>query len=86
MSGRDEGAGRAITEEWLHKHAAVPVTYLYMRPAGDTRPDEIVKRELYFQHVDMAYNVEFVLDDRNKVVDMWRELGLPCLQVAEGAF
>lgn len=86
MSGRDEGAGRAITEEWLRKHAAVPVTHLYMRPAGDTRPDEVVKRELYFQHVDMAYNVEFVLDDRNKVVDMWRELGLPCLQVAEGAF
>lgn len=27
-----------------------------------------------------------VLDDRNKVVKMWRELGLTCLQMAEGDF
>ena len=27
-----------------------------------------------------------IFDDRNKVVKMWRELGLPVFQVAEGDF
>ena len=31
-------------------------------------------------------NVLFILDDRNGVVEMWRSLGLKCLQVAEGNF
>jgi len=32
------------------------------------------------------YHVEFVLDDRNQVVNFWRYLGLTCFQVAEGDF
>ena len=32
------------------------------------------------------YNVHFVLDDRQQVVDMWRSLGLTVFQVAEGDF
>ena len=33
------------------------------------------------------YDVAGVLDDRDQVVKMWRnELGLTCLQVAEGNF
>jgi len=28
----------------------------------------------------------FVLDDRDQVVNMWREQGFKCLQVAEGNF
>ena len=35
---------------------------------------------------DGNYNVKFVLDDRNRVVEMWRSLGLTCLQVADGDF
>jgi len=27
-----------------------------------------------------------VIDDRKQVVDMWRELGLVCLQVDKGEF
>jgi len=27
-----------------------------------------------------------VFDDRDKVVNMWRENGIPCLQVAPGNF
>jgi len=57
-----------------------------MRSQGDTRPDEIVKREIYEEHIKPLYNVDFVLDDRNKVVKMWRSLGLKVLQVAEGNF
>ncbi|WP_457852111.1 phosphatase domain-containing protein [Mycolicibacterium conceptionense] len=32
------------------------------------------------------YTVAGIFDDRNRVVDMWRRLGLACFQVAEGDF
>jgi hypothetical protein len=57
-----------------------------MRSAGDMRKDSIVKEEIYRQEILGRYNVWFVLDDRNQVVDMWRLLGLRCLQVAPGNF
>ncbi|MBJ8343960.1 polynucleotide kinase [Antrihabitans sp. YC2-6] len=85
MSGRDDVC-RPETEAWLTKNG-VEYEFLLMRPAGDTRKDSVIKRELYEQHVKGKYNVRLVLDDRNQVVDMWRnELGLRCLQVAEGDF
>ena len=60
---------------------------LLMRKDGDNRPDQIVKRELYERHVQGLYEIEGVLDDRDRVVAMWRnDLGLTCLQVAPGAF
>jgi predicted kinase len=60
---------------------------LLMRPEEDNRKDAIVKRELFDTYVRSAYNVRFVLDDRDQVVNMWRdELGLTCMQVAPGAF
>lgn len=59
---------------------------LHMRPAGDRRRDSIVKAELFDRHVRDQYRVLVVLDDRKQVVEMWRSLGLTCLQVAEGDF
>jgi hypothetical protein len=53
---------------------------------NDNRPDEVIKLELYKLHVEPDYKILFVLDDRNKVVDMWRDNGLKCLQVANGDF
>lgn len=86
VSGRD-GCCRDKTEAWLEKHSPVPPSGIYMREPGDMRDDRVVKRELYERYIKGQYNVLFVLDDRNKVVDMWRnELGLPCFQVAEGDF
>lgn len=85
MSGR-QSEHRAVTEKWLADHG-IRYEALFMRPAGDSRKDSIVKRELFDTHIRGKYNVDFVLDDRNQVVDMWRnELGLTCLQVAEGDF
>lgn len=84
-SGRD-GSCREATLAWLAAHVGVDGP-LYMRAAGDNRKDSVVKRELYDQHIRGRYNVAFVLDDRNQVVDLWRhELGLVCFQVAEGDF
>lgn len=84
MSGRDESC-RAETAKWLDHHA-IPWNYLYMRKENDMRADNIVKAELFDEYVRNKYDVKFVLDDRDQVVRMWRQMGLTCLQVAEGAF
>ena len=84
ISGRDE-ACREETKKWLEKHD-IPHARLVMRPEGDIRKDSIVKRELFEKCIRPYYDIEFVLDDRNQVVDMWRSLGIKCLQVQEGDF
>jgi len=84
LSGRDGGC-RDVTLEWIMTND-IPYDELCMRTHKDNRPDDIVKEELYNQYVRDKYNVLFVLDDRNRVVDMWRKIGLRCFQVAEGNF
>jgi len=86
LSGRDSN-GRTDTFRWLKNHnLADDYTTLWMRPAGDKRKDSIVKQELYEMYVKDNYYVRFVLDDRQQVVDMWRDIGLTCFQVAPGDF
>ena len=65
-----------------------PIDYeLHMRPSGDQRKDSIVKRELFDAHVAGKYFVTCVYDDRDQVVEMWRnELMLTTMQVAYGNF
>ena len=48
-------------------------------------PDEILKKEMLDTFVDKEY-VLMTVDDRQKVVDMWRAEGLTCFQVAPGNF
>lgn len=84
VSGRDEVC-KDVTLLWLSKNN-IDFDCLFMRPKGDNRPDTVIKREIFDNHIRDKYNVLCVLDDRNKVVKMWRELGLTCLQVAEGDF
>lgn len=84
FSGRKEKF-RDVTEKWLDTNE-VFYDALYMRATEDNRPDYVIKEELYREHIEDKYNVLFVLDDRNQVVDLWRRLGLTCLQVADGSF
>jgi predicted kinase len=85
MSGREDDS-RSQTMNWL-SYNKIPYNALYMRKKGDMRKDSIIKKELYEAHVKGQFFVQFVLDDRNQVVDLWRlELGLPCLQVNYGDF
>jgi predicted kinase len=86
VSGREDSC-REKTQEWLNKAGLWhPNTHLLMRKTGDMRNDAIVKLELFDNEIRTWYNVRFVLDDRDRVVKMWRSLGLTCLQVAEGNF
>lgn len=83
VSGRD-AVCRDETAAWLQRHS-IPYHGLYMRPEGDNRRDALVKREL-LEEIGKQWRVAGVLDDRDQVVEMWRAVGLPCLQVAEGSF
>ena len=73
------------TRIWL-KRRFIIYDDLFMRKAGDNRPDEIIKAELLNKIQEAGYVIDMVFDDRKKVVDMWRSKGLLCLQVAEGDF
>lgn len=84
VSGRkEECRGKTLTWLWEHK---IPFQHLFMRADDDNRPDNVLKKEIFEKHIKDHYEVFCVLDDRQKVVDMWRELGLTCLQVAPGDF
>lgn len=84
ISGRHEQA-RELTTRWLETQA-VPYTELLMRPDGDDRADEVIKEELFRTRIQPRYFTAGVIDDRDRVVKMWRRLGLVCFQVAEGDF
>ena len=85
FSGRSDKTATA-TLSWLSRNK-VPFKKLVMRPHKTMGfvPDEILKKDMLDKHLDIN-NIFMVVDDRQKVVDMWRSLGLTCLQVAEGNF
>lgn len=84
MSGRSDKCYEE-TVKWLDKHN-IFYSELLMRKSNDMRDDAIVKREL-LEHVEKFYGVvKGVFDDRDKVVSMWRKIGLTCFQVDYGDF
>lgn len=83
-TGRPESC-RLETLIWLDKHLITHHS-LFMRKTGDYRKDCIIKQEIYERYIEPEYDVLFALDDRDQVVRAWRDLGIPCLQVAPGAF
>lgn len=85
VSGREDQY-REPTLRFLAKHE-IGYDALIMRKTKDYRKDSIIKTEIYNEFIKDNYFVEFVLDDRNQVVDTWRnDLKLPCFQVYYGDF
>lgn len=84
VSGRPEDY-REETIEWLKRHWFYSGP-LFMRLPKDFRKDCLVKEEIYRKNIEPFYDILFCVDDRQQVVDMWRELGLTCLQCAKGDF
>ena len=87
LSGREDRYEEP-TRRFLDKCGFSGLMYeLIMRKTGDNRKDSIIKWELYEEHIKpMDLRVLFILDDRNQVVDMWRDKGLTVFQVAKGDF
>ena len=84
LSGRD-GCCYDDTKAWLESYITAPF-HLFMRETKDSRADAIIKEELFDKHIRGEYNVKYVLDDRQQMVDRWRAMGLRCLQVQAGDF
>lgn len=85
LSGRKDSC-REQTLNWLAKYE-IPFQHLWMRRHDDARKDALVKQEIYEQHIQGKYFIEFMLDDRDQVVELWRNtLQLPCFQVYYGNF
>lgn len=83
-SGRDSVC-REYTQQWLHTFG-IEYDALFMRPQGDQRKDSVVKREILVRDIAPTWYPILVVDDRQQVVDMWREAGLICWQTAKGNF
>ncbi len=85
VTGRSEAA-RPETEAWLAKHLRY-WDRLVMRPVGDYTPDHLLKHLWCLNgHIPPAPRILCVFEDRERVVDMWRKLGLTCYHVAKGDF
>lgn len=82
-SGTDDC--REKTLRWLAHHQ-IPYTEFFMRGADDNRNDALIKEEIYKKHIEPYFDVIAIFDDRDRVVDNWRKLGLTCFQVDYGNF
>jgi|21_taG_2_1085346.scaffolds.fasta_scaffold58857_3 hypothetical protein len=76
---------RDVTIKQL-EFAGIKYSAMYLRDDGDMRPDDIVKEELLGKIRADGYNPTVAFDDRNQVVNKWRELGINCYQVRSGDF
>lgn len=87
LSGRSK-ATKDATKMWLKKFD-VPFDILKMRPTSKDfkfMPDDQLKQMWLDQLFTNKDDIVCVFDDRQKVVDMWRQNGLTCMQVAPGNF
>lgn len=91
FSGRSDMV-RQQTIAWLVQHTVfehheIDEVRLRMRPVGDHCDDPILKRRFLDEmHPADRARLVAVFDDRDRVVQMWREAGVRCYQVAPGAF
>ena len=83
LSGRSDVTHQA-TVNWLNDNG-IWWDHLVMRPQNHLYlPDNDLK-QMWLDSIGKD-NVAMVFDDRNQVVDMWRQNGLTCFQVADGDF
>lgn len=92
FSGRsDEVREQTIWWLWAHIDCYTKEDFsgsmLRMRQAGDYTPDDTLKRQWLKEMLDEdRERLVAVFDDRDRVVQMWRDEGVTCFQVAQGDF
>lgn len=79
-----DGRFESLTTQWLYDYQ-IPFDRCYSKPADSDDTDVVVKARIY-EDIKEEFNVQYVFDDRQEVVEMWRNNGLTCLQVADGYF
>ena len=85
FSARNESE-REITEKQISEWIGDGHKGVFLRPDDSYEPDEVFKSELADKFEEMGGKIDLVFDDRNKVVDMWRQRGTTVVQVADGDF
>jgi hypothetical protein len=78
VTARDE-RWRPVTQAWLEAHP-IPHIELAMRPAGDQRPDAVVKGDI-LADLRTRYDVQMAVDDMPSVVRFWKANGVPTVCV-----
>ncbi|WJZ28120.1 polynucleotide kinase [Serratia phage 92A1] len=90
-SGRESGTSKEPSKyydgtlKWLSDNGVNSDLHI-QRTQGDSRPDWIVKMELFKNQIASKYQVVLCVDDRDQVIDMWRSIGLEAWQVNYGDF
>ncbi len=85
FSARNESE-REITEKQISEWIGDGHKGVFLRPNDSYEPDEVFKSDLADKFEEIGGKIDLVFDDRNKVVQMWRDRGTTCVQVAEGDF
>ena len=85
FSARNESE-REITEKQISQWIGDGHKGVFLRPNGDYTPDDEFKSALADKFIDMGGKIDLIFDDRQKVVDMWRDKGFTVVQVADGDF
>ncbi len=83
VSGRSDRTKEA-TDRWLEKYGVL-YDRMIMRKRKNFTPDNELKERWLEKYLDPD-NIHVVVDDRQRVVDMWRRNGLDVFQVANGNF
>ena len=83
LSGRSDVTEEA-TLDWMVDNDVPNSTY-YMRPQEHLYMADNDLKQMWLEEIGVD-NVAMVFDDRNQVVDMWRQNGLTTFQVADGDF
>jgi hypothetical protein len=84
FSGRD-AISYNETLQWLQKYE-VNFDFIRMRPIGSNTPDDVLKKQWLDDELNAGEEILCVFDDRDKVVKMWRDNGITCMQVNYGDF
>lgn len=69
------------TADWMRDYFGFVPPITWLRHGEDYRPDDEIKEEWLKKFG--PENILFVIDDRQRVVDMWRRNGVTCLQCAQ---
>lgn len=80
VSGRSSQV-QEETIEWLKRYDIQP-RMLIMRKQGNSTPDQVLKISWVNDGIIPRERILCVFDDRQRVVDAWRAIGITCLQVA----
>jgi len=74
------------TVSWLYDNN-IEFARLRMREKGDHQPDQKLKKSWLKKDFPIDHkNLLCVFEDRNRMVEMWRNEGISCFQVAPGDF